>query len=181
MAINIKRILIFLLLLNFKVFANELYNDNEVSLSVEELIKGEFKIVFSYRNERLELREISPTGYNFYWISDDILRLDFGSPFAPDVRSYFFSKRIKKISSRKNFATAIVDLKNYKVLCADIKITVEDLFSDNKKIVSLPTNAYVSACKFFIVDDKSFFINNSLRLFYLANDESIQNIMIKLD
>ena len=29
MAMNIKRILIFLLLLNFKVFANELYNDNE--------------------------------------------------------------------------------------------------------------------------------------------------------
>ena len=103
------------------------------------------------------------------------------SPFAPDLRSYFFSKRIKKISSRKKFATAIVDLKNYKVLCADIEISVEDIFSDNKKIVSLPTNAYISACKFFIVNDKSFFINNSLRLFYLANDESIQNIMIKLD
>ena len=181
MAMNIKRILIFLLLLNFKVFANELYNDNEVSLSVEELINGEFKIVFSYRNDRLESHEISPTGYNSYWISDDILRLDFGSPFAPDVRSYFFSKRIKKISSRKKFATAIVDLENYKVLCADIEISVEDIFSDNKKIVSLPTNAYISACKFFIVNDKSFFINNSLRLFYLANDESIQNIMIKLD
>ncbi|MBQ8680085.1 MAG: hypothetical protein IJ530_10025 [Treponema sp.] len=180
MAINKKKIAVFLLLLISKVFANELYNDNKTSLSVEELSKGEFEIVYSYSNERLELHEISPTGYNSYWISDDILRLDFGSPFAPDVRSYFFSKRIKKISSRKNFATAIVDLKNYKILCADIEITVEDLFSDNKKIVSLP-NAYVSACKFFIVDDKSFFINNNLILFYLANDETIKGITIKLD
>ena len=58
---------------------------------------------------------------------------------------------------------------------------IEDFFSDNKRIVSLPINAYVSACRFFIVDDKSFFKNNNLTLFYLAKDESIQNIMIKLD
>ena len=125
MAINKKKIAVFLLLLISKVFANELYNDNKTSLSVEELSKGEFEIVYSYSNERLELHEISPTGYNSYWISDDILRLDFGSPFAPDVRSYFFSKKLKKISKRKDFATAIVDLENYKVLCADIEISIE--------------------------------------------------------
>ena len=122
MTINKKKIAVFLLLLISKVFANELYNDNKTSLSVEELSKGEFEIVYSYSNERLELHEISPTGYNSYWISDDILRLDFGSPFAPDVRSYFFSKKLKKISKRKDFATAIVDLENYKVLCADIEM-----------------------------------------------------------
>ena len=79
MTINKKKIAVFLLLLISKVFANELYNDNKTSLSVEELSKGEFEIVYSYSNERLELHEISPTGYNSYWISDDILRLDFGS------------------------------------------------------------------------------------------------------
>ena len=48
MAMNIKRILIFLLLLNFKVFANELYNDNEVSLSVEELEDKELAKFFDW-------------------------------------------------------------------------------------------------------------------------------------
>lgn len=56
-----------MLLLIFKVFANELYNDNEASLVVKEFTKGEFKIVYSYGNERLENNWFScKIEFNFY-------------------------------------------------------------------------------------------------------------------
>ncbi len=162
-------------------FSNELYNDGNSSLMVEEMAEGWFKISYCQENERVAFCETSPAKYMFRWVSEDLARLDFGSPFAPDVRSYFFSRRLKKISGRKDFATTVLDLKSLTVLCADTEVTVEGIFSDDKRRVDLPADIYPCACKFFVVDEKTCLDGNDLKLFYLAGDESVRFVHVKIE
>lgn len=87
--------------MTFNIFSNELYNDGECSLSIEEISEGSFKVSYCHENEKTEFFETSPAKYVFHWISEDLARLDFGSPFAPDVRSYFFPKSSKRFQEEK--------------------------------------------------------------------------------
>lgn len=174
-------LIILFLLMNFNIFSKELYNDGKCSLTIEEISEGCFKISYCHENEKTEFFETSPAKYVFHWISEDLARLDFGSPFAPDVRSYFFSKKLKKISRRKDFATKVLDLKNLKVLCADIEVSVEGIFSDYKKTVNLPADIFPCACKFFAIDERSLIDDNDLKLLYLADDESVKFVNIKIE
>lgn len=173
--------IILFLFMTFNIFSNELYNDGKCSLAIEEISEGCFKISYRHENEKTEFFETSPAKYVFHWISEDLARLDFGSPFAPDVRSYFFSKKLKKISRRKDFATKVLDLKNLKVLCADIEVSVEGIFSDYKKTVNLPADIYSCACKFFAIDERTCLNDNDLKLLYLADDESVKLVNIKIE
>lgn len=72
-------------------------------------------------------------------------------------------------------------MKNLRVLCADIEVTVEGIFSDYKKNVNLPADIFPCACKFFAIDEKSRFNDNDLKLFYLADDESVKLVNIKVE
>lgn len=93
--------IILFLLMAFNIFSNELYNDGECSLAIEEISEGSFKVSYCHENEKTEFFETSPAKYVFHWISEDLARLDFGSPFAPDVRSYFFPKSSKRFQEEK--------------------------------------------------------------------------------
>ncbi|MDE7292549.1 MAG: hypothetical protein K2N58_10975 [Treponemataceae bacterium] len=169
------------ILMPSNLFSKELYNDGTCSLSIEEISEGCFKVSCCHENEKIEFCETSPAKYKFHWVSEDLARLDFGSPFAPDVRSYFFSRKLKKISKRKDFATSVLDLKNLNVLCADIEVAVEGIFSDYKKTVNLPADIFPCAYKFFAIDEKSRLADNDLKLFYLADDESVKCVNIKIE
>ena len=90
-------LIIVFLLMPSNLFSNELYNDGTCSLSIEEISESCFKISCCHENEKIEFCETSPAKYKFHWVSEDLARLDFGSSFAPDMRSYFFSRKLKKI------------------------------------------------------------------------------------
>lgn len=74
-----------------------------------------------------------------------------------------------------------MDLKNFRVLCADIEVAVEGIFSDYKKTVNLPADIFPCACKFFAIDERSLIDGNDLKLLYLADDESVKLVNIKIE
>ena len=94
-------LIVVFLLMTSNLFSNELYNDGACSLSIEEISESCFKVSCCHENEKIEFRETSPAKYKFHWVSEDLARLDFGSPFAPDVRSYFFQGNSKRFQEEK--------------------------------------------------------------------------------
>ena len=115
-----------------------------------------------------------------YWLSEDILRIDFGSAFAPDMSSYFFSTRHERFSNHIFFATNFVDLNNELVLCADTTISIVDIFNGRKStILILPHDIFRAGCYWFCIGEKTKFDNGFLFLEYLVEGNYGERYKIK--
>jgi hypothetical protein len=106
----------------------------------------------------------------FYWIDNNLFRMDFGSSFAPSRYTYFYSKELHIISVRYNLATSIVDKENNLILCAEFKLVVYNIFYPEKYIVLNTPKDSIGGLLWFSIGGNSYFQNKQLFLEY--NDEN---------
>ena len=133
------------------------------------------------RNRKnIKIEGITRVDPRMYWLNEDILRIDFGSPVAPDMSSYFFSTKYEKFSNHIFFATNFVDLNNELVLCADTTISIVDIFNGGKStILILPHDIFRAGCYWFCIGKKTKFDNKVLFLEYLVEGNNMDTYKIK--
>ncbi|AGT44108.1 hypothetical protein TPE_1624 [Treponema pedis str. T A4] len=150
-----------------------------ISEECENLYTIEVVNIRKKQNIKIE-KKISQPEPRMYWLNNDLLRIDFGSVFAPDISSYFFSIKRERISEELFFATNFIDLKNELVLCADLNISVVDIFNPDKSyVLILPDDMFHAACYWFCIGKNTKFDNGFLFLEYLVENSSMETYRIK--
>jgi hypothetical protein len=106
----------------------------------------------------------------FYWIDNNLFRMDFGSSFAPSSYTYFYSKELHIISREYTLATGFVDKNNSLILCAEFKFTIYNIFYPEKYVILDTPKDSIGGILWFSIGRNTYFENKKLILEY--NDEN---------
>lgn len=109
------------------------------------------------------------------WVSEDLLRVDYGSSLAPDVRSIFYSVRRNEVDGPIGFVVA-VDTVREQVLCAGEVLHVQKLFTapPRKCPVELPDIA-PAPLAWFAVSAETRFHGGYLHIVYAQRRASVHD------
>jgi hypothetical protein len=144
------------------------------SINEEENISNEryrVEIINNLHQTKIEAEWLySRPSPRLYWINEKILRIDFGSVYAPSSSSYFYSKELHIISKGFNLATGFVDENNGLILCAEFEFIVYKIFEPEKYIILDTPKDSIGGLLWFSIGNNTYFKNKNLILEY--NDEN---------